>query len=445
MARKSEILPSDSISRRSTLQVLRPSTISSTSSSISTSVSSSSNASIVDVQSLRDQNRILAQRNTIYSGKLTELENKLETSQLEITRLKNLVSKLITSIESKITDEFQDVLQFIQNLRDENGLTKLNNEQNSLPTSSSSSSGDAFSINKRGIITTPSPAFNIERDVENSKSYLSIEVPQYFKRKKDNESLKGTESKASERSSNFPIILEILESDSNEENDKNLPLSKEKTESIVTETELIPYKVSIGNYTSLITNTSKEELSQDEKESQKSKQPKSSRRKTMIPTTSSSVESKYTSESENIQIIEPNVRSPTPEIKKEPMVSPSRRPTRARKEVSYKPVSLNAKMRRESAKLLDAVGENVLINYAVNKSKSESTANNNNEPKPNKRKPLKNITNTNNSTKKRKSMVNIASSSNFNTDADLDLSVFDFDHADTKPKKKRNRRYTTIG
>ncbi|KAL6452317.1 hypothetical protein SBY92_001575 [Candida maltosa Xu316] len=113
-----------------------------------------------------------------------------------------------------------------------------------------------------------------------------------------------------------------------------------------------------------------------------------------------------------------------------------RRPTRARKEVSYKPLALNKKMRRESAKLVDAVGENALINYTVDSKKrkvevkseypSQST---------HKRKPLASLnTNTASTTKTRKS-VNLKSSGS-------DLAIFDFQEEAAIPN---NRRYTTIG
>ena len=52
---------------------------------------------------------------------------------------------------------------------------------------------------------------------------------------------------------------------------------------------------------------------------------------------------------------------------------PPRRPSRNIKEVSYKPLSMRAKMRRESIKMLDAVGDNVLINYSTSSKRTNES------------------------------------------------------------------------
>ena len=94
-------------------------------------------------------------------------------------------------------------------------------------------------------------------------------------------------------------------------------------------------------------------------------------------------------------------------------------------------------MRRESIKMLDAVGDNVLINYTTNSKKraNESQQESKDQEKPqNKRKALSNITNTAKTTnKKRQSLDGFDQA---------DLSIFDFQEDKTS---QRNRRYTTIG
>ena len=80
-------------------------------------------------------------------------------------------------------------------------------------------------------------------------------------------------------------------------------------------------------------------------------------------------------------------KSNTETVATEPVVTarasseelPPRRPSRNRKEVSYKPLSMRAKMRRESIKMLDAVGDNVLINYSTSSKKEPMNHNNNNK------------------------------------------------------------------
>ena len=118
---------------------------------------------------------------------------------------------------------------------------------------------------------------------------------------------------------------------------------------------------------------------------------------------------------------------------------PPRRPSRNRKEVSYKPLSMRAKMRRESIKMLDAVGDNVLINYSTSSKKRTNESQQQQEPKDpeepqNKRKALSNITNTAKSTNKKRQSLDPF--------AQADLSIFDFQE---DKKSQRNRRYTTIG
>lgn len=69
---------------------------------------------------------------------------------------------------------------------------------------------------------------------------------------------------------------------------------------------------------------------------------------------------------------------------------------------------MRAKMRRESIKMLDAVGDNVLINYSTSsKKRANESQQQQHEPKDpeepqNKRKALSNITNTAKSTNKKR-------------------------------------------
>ncbi|RCK54896.1 hypothetical protein Cantr_04119 [Candida viswanathii] len=393
MARKSEISPTDRTSRRSTLTV--PS---------SSSSSSSSNDSQL-IQTLRDQNRILAQRNAIYARKLTDLESRLQDAQSTIAQMSSTVMAVLNAVEDKVHGLMGEMVLFVQDLRAMHGVDRSWKTDGSTAGSSSTGSG-------RGGV----PAFDIGRDTESLKSSKRFEVPQYFKKKDD--APKVEEEEEEEECGNFSTILEILEPSRNEQeesvsNDAHSGSSREVD-------DVIANKIPIGNYNSLTTDASKVE----EPEPVRSRVSRP-RRKTMVPKPSSSSEPE-------------DIKTPTPpQLKQEPSSqSPPRRPTRARKEVSYKPLSLNAKMRRESVKMLDAVGENVLINYGVSKDGHEE------EKKQSKRRPLLNITNTSNSNrKKRKSMA--ADTPVLSAQPNSDLSIFDFDQVDIKPRK--SRRYTTIG
>ena len=89
--------------------------------------------------------------------------------------------------------------------------------------------------------------------------------------------------------------------------------------------------------------------------------------------------------------------------------------------------------------MLDAVGDNVLINYSTSSKKRANESQQQQEPKDpeepqNKRKALSNITNTAKSTNKKRQSLDPF--------AQADLSIFDFQEDE---KSQRNRRYTTIG
>lgn len=150
------------------------------------------------IQTYVDQNRILAKRNAIYSTKITELENKLNQSNLENTRLRNTLLSLVTSIESNVMTNVNNILQLIQQSRITNGLPRnaqldclgqLERPETSTPLNSTSST----------------PAFNIEESAVRESKTNNYGVPQYFKRKSPEEK--------EELSEKFSTILEQLESD----------------------------------------------------------------------------------------------------------------------------------------------------------------------------------------------------------------------------------------
>ena len=144
-----------------------------------------------------DQNRILAKRNAIYSTKITELENKLNQSNLENTRLRNTLLSLVTSIESNVITNVNNILQLIQQSRITNGLPRnaqldclgqLERPETSTPLNSTSST----------------PAFNIEESTV-KESKLTTMVFSIFQKKITRRKEESLEK--------FSTILEQLESD----------------------------------------------------------------------------------------------------------------------------------------------------------------------------------------------------------------------------------------
>lgn len=449
MARKSEISISDRGERRR-LSINITNNLPPSSSSSSSSSSKEINLGEDElIQTYVDQNRILAKRNAIYFTKITELENKLNQSNLENTRLRNTLLSLVTSIESNVMTNVNNILQLIQQSRITNGLPRnaqldclgqLERPETSTPLNSTSST----------------PAFNIEESTVKESKTNNYGVPQYFKRKSPEEK--------EELSEKFSTILEQLESDDlvtvantttttkNEDrttwelppasSESKLPLESTFNEKISvlqedleqTNTKIMENPSSSSSSGSQI--NSDEPISTLKLKSKTTKETKEKGKKPSSKTTKKSTSLVKTEEKPNTETVatEPAVttRASSEEL-------PPRRPSRNRKEVSYKPLSMRAKMRRESIKMLDAVGDNVLINYSTSSKKRANESQQQQEPKDpeepqNKRKALSNITNTAKSTNKKRQSLDPF--------AQADLSIFDFQE---DKKSQRNRRYTTIG
>ena len=452
MARRSEIPISDRGARRR-LSINITNNLPPSSSSSSSSSSKEINLGEDElIQTYVDQNRILAKRNSIYSTKITELENKLNQSNLENTRLRNTLLSLVTSIESNVMTNVNNILQLIQQSRITNGLPRnaqldclgqLERPETSTPLNSTSST----------------PAFNIEESTVKESKTNNYGVPQYFKRKSPEEKEELLEK--------FSTILEQLESDDlvtvanittttkNEDrttwelppasSESKLPLESTFNEKIsVLQEDLEQTNTKImENPSSSSSSSSGSQINSDEPISTlklKSKTTKETEEKGKKP--SSKTTKKSTS------LVKTEEKPNTETVATEPVVTarasseelPPRRPSRNRKEVSYKPLSMRAKMRRESIKMLDAVGDNVLINYSTSsKKRANESQQQQHEPKDpeepqNKRKALSNITNTAKSTNKKHQSLDPF--------AQADLSIFDFQE---DKKSQRNRRYTTIG
>lgn len=449
MARKSEIPISDRGARRR-LSINITNNLPPSSSSSSSSSSKEINLGEDElIQTYVDQNRILAKRNAIYSTKITELENKLNQSNLENTRLRNTLLSLVTSIESNVMTNVNNILQLIQQSRITNGLPRnaqldclgqLERPETSTPLNSTSST----------------PAFNIEESTVKESKTNNYGVPQYFKRKSPEEKEELLEK--------FSTILEQLESDDlvtvanittttkNEDrttwelppasSESKLPLEStfnEKSSVLQEDLEQTNTKIMENPSSSSSSGSqinSDEPISTLKLKSKTTKETKEKGKKPSSKTTKKSTSLVKTEEKSNTETVatEPAVttRASSEEL-------PPRRPSRNRKEVSYKPLSMRAKMRRESIKMLDAVGDNVLINYSTSSKKRANESQQQQEPKDpeepqNKRKALSNITNTAKSTNKKRQSLDPF--------AQADLSIFDFQE---DKKSQRNRRYTTIG
>lgn len=449
MARKSEIPISDRGARRR-LSINITNNLPPSSSSSSSSSSKEINLGEDElIQTYVDQNRILAKRNAIYSAKITELENKLNQSNLENTRLRNMLLSLVTSIESNVMTNVNNILQLIQQSRITNGLPRnaqldclgqLERPETSTPLNSTSST----------------PAFNIEESAVRESKTNNYVVPQYFKRKSPEEKEESLEK--------FSTILEQLESDDlvtvantttttkNEDrttwelppasSESKLPLEStfnEKSSVLQEDLEQTNTKIMENPSSSSSSGSqinSDEPISTLKLKSKTTKETKEKGKKPSSKTTKKSTSLVKTEEKSNTETVatEPAVttRASSEEL-------PPRRPSRNRKEVSYKPLSMRAKMRRESIKMLDAVGDNVLINYSTSSKKRTNESQQQQEPKDpeepqNKRKALSNITNTAKSTNKKRQSLDPF--------AQADLSIFDFQE---DKKSQRNRRYTTIG
>ena len=105
---------------------------------------------------------------------------------------------------------------------------------------------------------------------------------------------------------------------------------------------------------------------------------------------------------------------------------PTQRYTRAKKEVNYKPLSINAKIRRDSIHMKDAVGEGVLYHAAEPK----QTCNK-------KRQPLRNVTNTQQQDQSLSKQVSKKRPKKIDNG---ELSIFDFNSEETHTTRRSKRQ-----
>ncbi|EGW33308.1 uncharacterized protein SPAPADRAFT_66285 [Spathaspora passalidarum NRRL Y-27907] len=401
------------------------------------------------VETLRHQNRLLAQRNAMIMSKLKELELKNIELSKEINLLKRTTTPPTTDykqalqealllIENKTFTSLDQILQCFKKIRSDEGLPA--NDQ----------LGILSDVISRPVTSTP---VEVGR---NSSVFPAFDITShhdpllnYFKPTKEDYEA-GTDNTA--KNKDISIIFEDNESIEmgSESTDLNhsehiLPNEKEK--------QLEPSKVAIiKTPIESSSKTTEIEIYESPKEKHEYKTPsqtevtclkgkrKSKKTKTTkekIQEDSKQQEPKHNEETPNEKKVAKTTRKKPPKEDSEPLVEvkqeeecSTRRSFRVRKPIDYKPLSMRDKMRRESVAMLDAVGPDVLINYtqkpssrgsssgsASSKRKSETP-----EVERKKRKPLATV-NTN---------VHKGGSSKVKDTTDYDLSVYDFEPEDKK-------------
>lgn len=299
---------------------------------------------------LQTKNNSLARSNSSMLIRISEMESRIsvlvnENIQLKKTSSKMLLNEALDGIEEKVMDKISGIFTYLKSVRAENGLGR--NVQL-----------EAFEIMDRPA-STPieeyfhSPLHNVKLPEISDKIGRQTKPYNVSDRISNNMSDRISYNVSNRIPSRVPD-RSPLDKMSEESSD----IVAEKVRSRVKDT-VRPDKMP----SSLSSEMELEEIQlnclQDKSFSNSSCSTQLSKapylNKTILPESFSTFH--LPSEQKCATIIEESEIS----------VEKEERPRRNRKTVDYTPLPLGGKMRRESAKFLDAVGENVLINYVVKK------------------------------------------------------------------------------
>ncbi|KAK6458039.1 uncharacterized protein RJT20DRAFT_28565 [Scheffersomyces xylosifermentans] len=419
-----------------------------------------------DIEALKSkfaiQNRSLAKSNSVLSSRISDLEYRVSELINENVKLrknrnirdiegkKQLEDKLGT-IESNLFAKFNEIFQFLKNIRSIEELPRNAQldilSQINRPVTSTPLEGDDFfptTLDFSGF----RPQFNASEFNEVNQSEESR-----HDNAGDQAFIEDGASDSITDGNKISTILEVRESESDVSSERIQETPSEPVVDLTTEESQRVEKVapSTASRPVIRRTTKRETLSGTE-----------------IPSLKENQEQEPSGEERDLkQDILVDTSSQEEHV----------RPRRNRKAVDYKGPPLGGKMRRESVKMLDAVGDNVLINYVVPpKIKKENEVTNEKKRKIDsmqsqvKRRPLANITNTSRSQpvdiQGKRNPGNIVSTRDKNTksskdfapmeeyqenkDSASDLSVFDFEEVQPrKPniyvgKRGKSRRHTML-
>lgn len=415
---------------------------------------STASPEVEDIESLKTkyaiQNRSLAKSNSALTSKVSDLESRVselinENMSLRKNRSakdlesKKLLQESLDMIEDKVLLKFNEILQFLKIVRNienlpENPnldvLTDLSRPLTSTP------------LERETFISTPELDLTFLSRTNNVNSVNKTAETNLVRDTDMSPNLTANQTFAEQSVTDFGHNI----------NNHNISTILEARELDIS-MEADPEKQSLMVESNL-------EIPKDTKQ-KKSNAPSRSRSKPKIDTLRGNerknehsliVEDQRSREISKIDIPRDN------EEKHENLLNGEepRRSSRSKKAVNYTPLPISAKMRRESVKMMDAVGENVLINYVVPKIKKEDETKERKRkilstktPEPDvktKRRPLANITNVSRQLA-RSDKEKIVKS---NEIAESDLSVFDFEDDKPRPtnvygrRTVRGRRHTLL-
>ncbi|ODV78059.1 uncharacterized protein CANTADRAFT_23167 [Suhomyces tanzawaensis NRRL Y-17324] len=440
------------------------------------------------------QNTLLARTNAMMQRKMNDMETRLVELSNENNKLKKShtnrsvenkrqLEHKVEMIEGKLFEKFADILQLMKHLRWEEGLTanpqldvlnEINRPITSTPIESEPTMGSPFGLigpsgsmfgQNEGIPKSlhPEEVPDFSKDVTDSQvnqTFLDEEVTEYAKIDKFSTILEDKEpSETSKIADPDPVQAEIPKSPSPQISTSDWLA---KANELIKENELSKSRKAKSSEWN--ENEKQKHHEQTVTNTQHEIPPKKVKHKGKALV----VNTEFKGEIEQQQNLESKspiidlrssreVSSEIEDIKEEPVG----RPRRARKKVDYKPVPLRAKMRRESVKLLDAVGENVLINYAVSKrpTDEEVERKRRNDEEQNdsstKRKPLSVLKDNviRNSNPESKTVISPnAPILEQDKENQMDMSVFDFEEGGPRRRSvyvgkktaRRNRRQTMM-
>ncbi|CAI5756661.1 unnamed protein product [Candida verbasci] len=447
----------------------------------------------------KEQNRILAKRILNYCTKIAELESKNQelVNENRMLKLRKVKDKCDGQLIGIIENEFNNMISKLKNMNNGNNEemkddnTKLNDNRGHISTIMEQEDSDNHLKNGDLPLTIENSNLNRKSNTNttdhdqtmstgNIDEMNATSTPSKHSDKSENENTTTSkpiqffeENDQPTNNVNFGSKPQALSSPRLNHVEKHLLLgNKEKSVSVepAPQSQLLsnPYSNIISkskskktSRRSTIDNTTQEREPKDVNKSQKEfrfifeePQPAKSEEIKLKPKPIKPKETKaLKSKTKNTEQVESKPK-PTPlavfqDYESSVSASPSlsdennigRRSTRIKKEVSYKQPSMRAKMRRESVKMLDAVGENVFLNYTNDQNKKRKDISPIKPTSSSKRKPLGNITtNTNSKNQKRQTLEPFIDNKKNN-----DMSIFDFQPETNKDNtRNRNRRYTNL-
>lgn len=337
------------------------------------------------------QNKALAKSNSLMLSKITDMEVKIgrlinenislrKEKLLKAAEMKKMLEEKISLIEATMFQKFDDFFQFFKNLRKTENLnnnhklellSNFNRPVTSTPIRdnivSFSHNFDFNTKDKMNFENEKLENFTVKTDENDNNSDKNFNPFNYYLNSKDNSLNNQNFSDYYDETNSKANQVFIEDNDSDEikiscftkKNDDEILGSFSKSfdtyKSQFQNEEILEEQVNIDNKNEKTFDFESNAILADTNTTKHGDDNDSLKKNDCCLNTTENHEKTHSFEKYDDKESKDNI------------MNFSSRPRRHRKLIDYKPISLRAKMRRESVALLNAVGENVLINYAIEK------------------------------------------------------------------------------